>query len=158
MSIAKFFVMWSVLLLGGCTTVQQLQELQVSLIKIEPTQSSTGLSPRFNVQLLVTNPNDQDLEIQGMTLQLDIANQKILTGVSNQIPQLSAYSETLVDIQTTVNLIDLFKLLTHLSQHSGDDIKYRLNARIDPKYFIPFNLSKEGVLNEYMQQGLKLNK
>ena len=154
MSISKFITLLSVLLLSGCTTIQQLQELQVSLIKIEPALSSTGLSPRFNVHLLVTNPNDQDLEIQGMTLQLDIADQKILSGVSNQIPKLSAYSETPVDIQTTVNLLDLFKLLTQLSQHNGEDVKYRLNTRIDPKRFIPFNLSKEGVLNENMLRGL----
>ncbi|WP_372882619.1 LEA type 2 family protein [Psychromonas sp.] len=154
MSRWKFIVLFSVLLLSGCSTIQQLQELQVRLVKIEPTLSSAGLSPRFNVRLLVTNPNAQDLEIQGMTLQLDIADQRILSGVSNQIPKLTAYSETPVDIQTTVNLFDLLKLLTHLSQHNGDDIKYRLNTRIDPKGFIPFNLNKEGVLNENMLQGL----
>lgn len=154
MSKWKFITLLSVLLLSGCSTIQQLQQLEVSLIKIEPMLSSEGLSPRFNVRLLVTNPNDQDLEIQGMTLKLDVAEQKILSGVANQIPKLSAYSETPVDIQTTINLFDLLKLLTHLSQHSGDDIKYRLNTRIDPKGFIPFNLNKEGVLNENMLQGL----
>ena len=64
MSAWKFIVMLSVLLLSGCANIQQLQDLEVSLNKIEPNLS-TGLSPRFNVQLLVTNPNAQDLEIEG---------------------------------------------------------------------------------------------
>ncbi|HEY5715841.1 MAG TPA: LEA type 2 family protein [Psychromonas sp.] len=154
MSIWKFIALLSVFLLSGCTTIQQLQELEVSLIKIEPTLPATGLSPRFNVQLLVTNPNAQDLEIQGVSLHLDIADQKILSGVSNQIPKLAAYSETPVDLQTTINLFDLFNLLTYLSQHSGDDIKYRLKTKIDPKGFVPFYLSKEGLLTENILQGL----
>jgi len=35
-----------------------------------------------------------------------------------------------------------------------DDIKYRLKAKIDPKGFVAFNLSKEGLLNEDFLQGL----
>lgn len=140
-------------LLSGCTNIQDLQDLEVSLIKIEPTLA-TGLSPRFNVQLLVANPNAHDLEIEGASLQLDIANQKILTGVSRQIPKLAAYSETPVEIQTSVNLLHLFKLLTYLSQHSDQDIKYQLNTKIDPKGFVAFSLNKEGLLNDDLLQGL----
>ena len=154
MSIWKFIALLSVYLLSGCTTMQQLQDLEVSLIKIEPMQSSTGLSPRFNVQLLVTNPNDQDLELQGISLHLDIAEQKILSGISNKVPTLAAYSETPVDIQTTINLLDLLKLISYLSQHSENDIKYRLKTKIDPKGFIPFYLSSEGLLHENILQGL----
>ena len=153
MSAWKFIVMLSVLLLSGCANIQQLQDLEVSLNKIEPNLS-TGLSPRFNVQLLVTNPNAQDLEIEGVSLHLDIAKQKILSGISNNIPKLVAYSETPVDIQTTVNLFDLYKLLTYLGQHSNEDIKYQLKTKIDPKGFIAFNLNKEGLLNENLLQGL----
>ena len=149
----KFIAILCVLLLSGCANIQQLQDLEVSLTKIEPTLSA-GLSPRFNVQLLVSNPNNQDLKIEGVSLHLDIADQKILSGVSNQIPKLRAYSETPVDIQTGVNLLHLFNLLTYLSQNPGDDIKYQLKTKIDPKGFAVFYLNKEGVLNENLLQGL----
>ena len=149
----KFIAILCVLLLCGCANIQQLQDLEVSLTKIEPTLP-TGLSPRFNVQLLVSNPNNQDLKIEGVSLHLDIAEQKILSGVSNQIPKLTAYSETLIEIQTGVNLLHLLNLLTYLSQHPGDDIKYQLKTKIDPKGFAVFNLNKEGFLNENLLQGL----
>jgi len=153
MSRWKVIAMLFAFLLSGCTNIQDLQDLEVSLIKIEPTLP-TGLSPRFNVQLLVSNPNAQDLEIEGVSLHLDIADQKILSGVSSQIPKLTAYSETPIEIQTSVNLLYLFKLLTYLSQHSGEDIKYQLNTKIDPKGFVAFSLNKEGLLNENLLQGL----
>jgi LEA14-like dessication related protein len=153
MSIWKFIAILCVVGLSGCTKIQQLQDLEVSLINIEPT-TAAGLSPRFNVRLLVLNPNDQDLDIEGVTLRLDINDKKILSGVSNQIPTLKGYSETPVEIQTAVNLFDLFQLLTSLNQHSGDDIKYQLQTKINPKGFIVFNLSKEGFLNENLLQGL----
>jgi LEA14-like dessication related protein len=153
MSIWKFITMLCVVGLSGCTHIQPLQDLEVSLINLEPT-TAAGLSPRFNVHLLVLNPNAQDLEIEGIILRLDINNKKILSGVSNQIPALKGYSETPVKIQTTVNLFDLFKLLTYLSQHSNNNIKYQLQTTIDPKGFIAFNLNKEGFLNEDLLQGL----
>ena len=153
MSAWKFIVLLSVFVLAGCANIQPLQELEVSLNKIEPTLT-TGLSPRFNVQLLVTNPNARDLEIEGLTVRLDIGEQKILSGIANKIPKLRAYSETPVDIQTTVNLFDLYKLLTYLSERTGEDIKYQLKTKIDPKGFVAFNLNKEGVLNENLLRGL----
>ncbi|WP_041766307.1 LEA type 2 family protein [Psychromonas ingrahamii] len=153
MSLWKFIAILCVVGLSGCTQIQQLQDLEVSLINIEPT-TAAGLSPRFNVHLLVLNPNPQDLEIEGIILRLDINDKKILSGVSSQIPTLKGYSETPIKIQTAVSLFDLFKLLTSLSQHSGDDIKYQLQTKIDPKGFIAFNLSKEGFLNENLLQGL----
>ena len=154
MSICKFIVMLSVFLLCGCTTnIQQLQDLEVSLIKIEPARS-VGLSPRFNVQLLVLNPNAQDLEIEGVSLHLDIAERKILSGVSNQIPKLAGYSETSIKVQTTVNLFYLYQLLTHLSQHPSEDVQYQLKTKIAPKGFVAFNLNKEGFLKENFLQGL----
>ncbi|MFT6987847.1 MAG: LEA14-like dessication related protein [Psychromonas sp.] len=153
MSRWKFIALLSAFLLSGCANIQGLQELDVSLNKISAAPS-TGLSPRFNVQLLVSNPNGQDLDIEGVSLYLDIADQKILSGVSNQIPTLAAYSETAIEIQTSVNLFYLYKLLTYLTQHSGEDIKYQLKTKIDPKGFVAFELNKEGLLNENLLQGL----
>ena len=103
MSVWKSLVIVCVLVLSGCTNIQNLRDLDVSLIKIESIPSA-GLSPRFNVHLLVSNPNAQNLNIEGLSLQLNVADKKILSGVSNQLPTLKAYSETPVEVQTNVNL------------------------------------------------------
>lgn len=153
MSTWKCLVGVCILLLTGCTSIQNLQNLDVSLTKIEAVQP-VGLSPRFNVHLLVTNPNNQDLNIEGVTLQLNIADQKVLSGVSNQIPTLSAYAETPVEIKTSVNLFYIFKVLKSLNQQSGEGIEYQLKTTIDPDGFVPFNVTKEGILDDDILQGL----
>jgi len=140
-------------LLSGCTNLNNLQNLDVTLTKISPT-SSQGLSPRFNIQLLISNPNPQALEIQGVSFVLDVAGEKVLTGVSNQIPTLLAYGETPVDIQSTIDLFSLYKLVTYLSRHTNEDIHYQLKSKIDPKGFIAFNITKEGILNNDFLQTL----
>jgi LEA14-like dessication related protein len=153
MSTCKILLLASVFLLSACTKIQQLQNIDVTLISIAPA-GPIGLSPRFDIQLLISNPNAQDLEIEGVSLHLAIAGQKVLSGVSNQIPTLIAYSETPIEIQTTISLFSLYKLLTHLNQHANDDIKYQLSTKIDPKGFIAFDLNKEGILNKNILQTL----
>ncbi|MHA2937632.1 LEA type 2 family protein [Vibrio sp. RC27] len=153
MFVWKSLVIATIVLLSGCTNVLKLQDLEVDLINIEPV-SMTGLSPRFAIELSVLNPNAQDFEINGVNMQLNIANQKIFTGVSNQIPQLIAYSETPVTIEANVNLVETYKLFAYLSQHMNDDIKYLLTTTIDPKGFVSFNVNNEGILNEELIQDL----
>jgi len=153
MSAWKSIVILCVSILSGCANIQQLQDLDVSLIKIEPIQP-VGLSPRFNVHLLVSNPNAQDLNIEGMTLQVNVADQKVLSGVSNQIPTLTAYGDTPIEVKTSVNLFYIFKLLSALNQQADDGIKYQLKATIDPDGFVPLSVSKEGILDDEILQGL----
>jgi LEA14-like dessication related protein len=143
----KCVIIICVFLLGGCSNIQKLQDVQVNLIKVTPI-GLTGLSPRFAVELSVLNPNNQDLEINGVSMQLSIAQQSIFNGASNQIPTLTAYSETPVVVEANVNLFQVYQLLAHLSQHIGDDIQYQLSTTIDPKGFISFNVNKKGVLNQ----------
>jgi LEA14-like dessication related protein len=153
MSFIRICLLAFLSLLAGCTNLQHLQNLDVTLTNISPA-TAIGLSPRFNIQLLISNPNAQDLEIQGVSFNLNIANQKVLTGVSNQIPTLVAYGEVPIEVQSTIDLLSLYKLVTYLSRHMNEDIPYQLTSRIDPKGFIAFNITKEGILNEDVLQTL----
>ena len=153
MSFIRVCLLTFISLLAGCTNLHHLQNLDVTLTSISPV-TSIGLTPRFNIHLLISNPNAQDLEIQGVSFSLNIADQKVLTGVSNQIPTLLAYGEIPVEIQSTIDLFSLYKLVTYLSRHINEDIPYQLTSRIDPKGFIAFNITKEGILNDDVLQTL----
>ncbi|MEH6454153.1 MAG: LEA type 2 family protein [Psychromonas sp.] len=149
----KIYLLLCTVWLAGCTNIQSLQDLEVKFIGIEPA-STQGLNPNFKLNLLITNPNEQDLQIQGIAFNLALADQKVLSGVSNQIPTLKAYTETPVSINASISIIELFKIIPHLSQNAGEEISYRLNTKIDPKGFIAFNIKNEGVLDEKFLQGL----
>lgn len=149
----KIYVILCSIWLSGCTNLQPLQDLQVSLVSIEPA-ASQGITPSFNINLLISNPNEQDLQIQGIAFNLEVADKNILSGVSNQIPTLKSYTETPITLSTSINLFDLLNLVAHLSQHSDQALNYRLNTKIDPKGFVALNIENEGVLNDQFLQGI----
>lgn len=150
----KLFLALIFVLLTGCTNIQHLQDLKVDLIGIEPGKMQS-MSPRFTIHLLITNPNSEDLIIEGMNFQLDIADHELLAGVATNIPILKAYSETEVSVSSSINVLDFIKLLSVIGSKSESPIKYELNTTIDPKGFIAFNLHHEGVIDELISQGLK---
>ncbi|WP_354625791.1 LEA type 2 family protein [Psychromonas sp. MME2] len=146
----KYFLIAITVALSGCTNLQTLQDLQVDLIKIEP-DNLQSISPRFNIHLLITNPNSEELVIEGMSFQLEIDNQQILSGVANDIPVLKGYSETEVKVSSRVHLLDLIQMMAFLNNKNADSIKYELETTIDPKGFVAFQLHHEGTLNDLLQ-------
>lgn len=139
-------------LLMGCTSLQSLTSPEVSLMAITP-KSDGGLTPKFTLKLNVTNPNDQDLDIAGVSFALSIDDQKVLSGVTNQIPVLKAYSETPIEVEASISLFKLFALATSLTSKSNKDSTYKLTTIIDPRGFLKFNITNEGLLNEDLLAG-----
>jgi len=153
MSLYKVSLFIVVFLLSACSNLQKLQNIEVKLVNIHPI-NSIGLSPRFNIQLLIANPNPQNVEIEGASFNLEVAGENILSGVSYNMPTLMAYSQTNIQVQSTLNLLSLYALLTHLSQLPNQETKYKLHTELKPKGFFRFNINKEGYLNSNMLQAL----
>lgn len=153
---SMFFVLISILF-TGCTSIPTIKKPEVSLVSIEPTKTK-GFSQYFALNLMVSNPNSFDLDIEGVTFNLGVAEQKVLAGMSNSVPVLKAYSETPVTITAGVGLFDLLKLLNYFSQHHKEELTYHLTTTIDPNGFIPFTISREGKLSDDLLSGLKQGK
>jgi len=153
MSLYKTSLVIIVFLLSGCSRLQDLHNIEVDLVNIQPIKS-VGASPRFNLQLLIANPNPQNIEIETVSFKLEIAGQNILSGMSSNIPTLVAYSQTNIQVQTTLNLFSLYALLTHVSQLPNEKIKYKLHAELSPKGFFALSINKQGDLNRNILQAL----
>lgn len=153
MSIRIFIVALFCIWLSSCAILPQLNSPEVSLLAIEPLKNK-GLSARFKLRLLVTNPNDIDLDIDGVAFRLEVADQKILAGMANRVPLLVAYSETTIEVEASVSLFDLFSLIQTIGKANKKAINYRLETMIDPNGFIPFNLVKTGILSDEVLSGL----
>lgn len=145
------------LLLASCANIAPITKPEISLVSIEPTKTK-GFSQYFALNLLVTNPNSFDLNIDGVTFNLGIADQKVLAGISNSVPVLKAYSETPVQLSAGVGLFDLLKLLTYFSENHNEKMRYKLTTTIDPSGFIPLTMSREGILSDDILSGLKQGK
>ena len=141
--------------ISGCASLQPLKSPEVSLVSIQGGKSQ-GLSAGFVLRLKVTNPNNIDLTIDGMHFVLDISDRKVLSGVSNNIPTLLAYSETIVDVNARVGLFEIIKLAKHFAKNTDKNINYHLTTTIDPDGFIAFDIEQQGLLTKDFLSGFKL--
>lgn len=152
--LSNIFAISTLVTLVACSSLTSFKDPEVSLESIVPV-SSKGMNPRFKVVLRVTNPNNQDFEMDGVSFNLDVAGKDLLNGVANDIPTLKAYSETLVDVETSISLFELLKLVSYLSKNSNKELHYNLQTTIDPAGFIAFDIENKGVLTDDLLSGLK---
>lgn len=151
-----FFILFS-FFLTSCASITPINNPEVNLVSIEPSKIK-GLSQYFTLSLLVTNPNSFDLDIEGVTFNLEVAGQKVMAGASNSIPLLKAYSDTPVKLNANIGLFDLLKLLAYFGQNPTQEMKYTLKTVIDPNGFIPLTINREGILSDKLLSGLKKGK
>jgi len=133
-------------LLGGCATLSpgfEEPSLQVNSIRLK---NSHSLAPEFEISLRVTNPNRDDLSIDGMTYTLNLAGNKVVSGVANDLSTIPAYGETDVKIMATLSLLGGFKLLNDLMNEYQESIGYEIIVRLDVGKFYPrITIQREGV-------------
>ncbi|WP_371375420.1 LEA type 2 family protein [Thalassotalea aquiviva] len=140
--------------LSGCANIIDLEEPKVNLVGIKSVKSNSA-SPRFMLNLMVANPNNRDLEINGVTFDFKVGSRTLLSGVANNIPTLTAYAETPVNVEASMNFMDMLMLLAQFADAPQDDLSYTLRTRIDPKGFMTFDIEHKGALNDDLKRVLK---
>ncbi|WP_230369284.1 LEA type 2 family protein [Paludibacterium denitrificans] len=69
-------------LLTSCASFS-LQKPQIHIADIQPVKT-TLLEQSFDLTLRVQNPNNRELTAKGISFDLNVAGEKLATGVSNQ--------------------------------------------------------------------------
>ncbi len=134
------------LALGGCAAMKPKLEqptVKVAGLQMLPAQ---GLLQPIEVSLLVTNPNDRDLSLRGMSYTIGIENFDVLSGVSNQLPTLTAYQETPVKVVVTANVLQLVRLVEHFGRNGvKETVAYNFSAKLDFSAWLPaLNVNEKG--------------
>lgn len=126
------------LVLAGCSSLQPKLEqptVKVAGLHLLPAQ---GLSQPIEVNLLISNPNDRDLTLRGMSYTVGIENFDVLSGVSDQLPTLTAYKETPVKVVVTANVLQLVRLIEHFGRNGvKENVNYNFSAKLDFSAWLP---------------------
>ena len=141
---APFFLGLFVLLcVVGCSSV--MPDIDPPKVSVESVESipSEGGAPRFRIKLRVINPNTQALDIAGISYGVEILDQEVVTGVTNDVPLIEGYSEGVVTLDAGLQLFELLKLLTSLGKAQGEPLEYRFVAKIDFKGLVPTQYVEE---------------
>ena len=135
-------------LLAGCAGMPSDFEQPSLTISNITVGESRGLVPQFEIVLHITNPNRDPLAIVGMSYEIFLEDNKVVSGVANDFPVIDPYSEADVMVNALVSLVGSINLLRNLANQSGNDIDYKFIAKLDVGRAHPrINIEKSGVIS-----------
>lgn len=137
------------LFVSGCSQLQSGYETPVVSITSFEAIPTQGIVPQFQIGLHIINPNRSPLYLKGVSYTISLEGHNIITGVSNQLPQIEAYGEGDVLLAASVDLFSSIGFFTDLIRHQkNDQISYALDAKLDAGSSYPLiKVAKKGKIS-----------
>lgn len=132
--------------LAGCASWAPRDPLHIDLVGLEPLPSE-GLEARFAVKLRVQNPNESAIAFNGVSLALDINDQPLARGVSDQRGQVPRFGETVISVPVTISAYSVLRQAWGASAHQpGQSLPYQLRGKLADGLFGTRRFSDSGQL------------
>lgn len=127
------------LLLAACAALSGLKPPQVSLSDVSLGQA-TLFEQRLKLRLRVANPNERELALNGLVFKMEAADRTFAEGLSNQQVVIPALGEGIVEVEASVQTLELLNLLPRLTGSDGK-FEYRLKGEALTRDYgrIPFD-------------------
>lgn len=133
--------------LSSCASLAPRDPLRIDLVGLEPLPAQ-GMEMRFAVVLRVQNPNDAAIDYDGLALQLDVNNQPLASGVSDQSGQVPRYGEALLRIPLTISAFSVLRQAWAASGYpNGRGLPYELRGKLGGGLLGTTRFSDAGTLN-----------
>lgn len=136
-----------ILALSACALFPNRDPLNINVVGIEPLQGQ-GLEIRFAVKLRLQNPNENDIQYNGVALNLDVNGKLLASGVSDQSGTIGRFSEGIITVPVTVSAFAALRQAVGLSEtQSLDNLPYELNGKLAGGLFGTMRFSDSGTLS-----------
>lgn len=121
-----FLLFW----LTGCATLTEpVESPRVTLANLQIIDAQL-FEQRYALTLRIQNPNNFDLEVNGISFEVEINGREFAHGVSNKIGTIPAFGESTMDVDVTSSLFNLVDQINALEQRQGSDLEYRIFGKI----------------------------
>jgi LEA14-like dessication related protein len=115
-------------LLGGCAGLgKRLETPRISLSSIR-VQETSGFETVFQIQLRVQNPNEVDLEVNGVDCELEVNGHPFASGTSAARVKIPAYGSEVVPLTAYTSVVNIFRSIIGL--HKASELGYRLKGKL----------------------------
>ncbi|QLG87123.1 LEA type 2 family protein [Chitinibacter bivalviorum] len=134
-------------ILAACSAIPaKFEAPQVNLAGISVAKLGV-FEQQFVLSLRVSNPNDFDIPINGLTVNLDVNNQPFAQGVSNEKITLPRLGEKIVKLNVTTSLSNVWKQVQKL-QKGDAALAYKVYGKVyAPLVPTGFSFERKGELN-----------
>jgi LEA14-like dessication related protein len=118
----------TIILLSGCASAMKWEAPKLSVASMK-LQSADIFSQRLLVHMKVSNPNDRELPIKGITYRIEINDAELAQGLTDTPFVVPAMGEAEFDVQLTANLATaLSQILSR--RGSSETLDYRLTGSV----------------------------
>jgi LEA14-like dessication related protein len=137
-------VVVSVIALGGCASLPRGEPLQVTVAGVEALPGE-GLELRMNVKLRVQNPNDSQIDYDGVYVKFDVQGRTFASGVSSEHGTVPRFGEGVVTVPISVSVVRMVRqVLGVLDGQSVDRIRYEMSGKLDGSLFHAVRFTSRG--------------
>jgi LEA14-like dessication related protein len=142
-SLLRILVPLIVVCLTACATVPpDIEPLKFSVANIVPKDVAV-FGQRFDVQLRIQNPNDQELGINGLRCDIEFNNKEFGSGMSGQQVTIPRFGSEVVNVEVITGLSSFIRQFQELNKSGVGKLRYRLKGTmfvVAPKSFkLPFD-------------------
>ena len=122
-----------VFLLVGCTGLSsRLETPVVSFVGIKALEAKV-FEQRLEVRLRVQNPNDLDLPVRGLDIDVELAGEHFARGVSAREFTVPARGEAEFDMIVVANAANVLIRLAGSDRKSREAVPYRLKGKLSTR-------------------------
>jgi len=129
--------------LGGCAIFKHADPPQVTVTGVEPAASGASQGLGAQLKLRVKNPNDTPIEYNGISVELDVQNKSLASGMSSQSGTVPAFGEAIILVPVEISYMGMAgQAMGLLSGKSWDKVTYEMRGKLGT---VPFK--SQGELN-----------
>jgi len=135
--------------LAGCATMPPPRMDPPSITVSDVRMGSAGmLEQQYFVKLRVQNPNDADLQIRGVSFELELNDKPFAKGVSGKSVTVPRFGSEFVEIETVSGITSILRQLGALSGDGGaESFRYRIKGKIATRNAGSIAFDERGDLN-----------
>ena len=131
--------------LAACAGIgTKLETPQVSFVGLKPLEANL-FEQRLEVRLRVRNPNQLELPVKGLNVDVELGGEPFAHGVSAREFTVPAHGEAEFDMIVTANAASALIRILGGDRKSREDIPYRLTGKLSTRlgvlHSIPFEES-----------------
>ena len=113
----------------GCATfLTNVEPPEIGVINVLPLEAEGAFEQRAQVQLRIINPNDFDLQITGISFQLDFNDRRFTRGVSNESLNVPRLGEAKTSLVVTTSMLDILRQVMAMDQQQSST--YTISGKV----------------------------
>lgn len=129
--IALLAVLGLCLAANGCASLANLETPELKVVSFRVLeQEPASLEQRFAVGLRVINPNNRDIDVDGIDFSLDLNGRRLARGVSDEAFRLPRLGEAETTVVVSTSLLDVLRQAIDLGSREEELLEYRLRGRL----------------------------